>query len=144
MENNKEPITINGEPVYEPEISVETTNKHYDGMDYGNGIDYGDGTPQSQQYPPYPPQNRPKKEENGLISMICGILGLLFMGLFPFSPALGIAAVVLANKSTNPEEESYKKVGKITGIISIVMSVLLLLFFGAIILIAALAAGSTY
>ena len=49
MENNKEPIIINGEPVYEPEISVETTNKHYDGMDYGNGIDYGDGTPQSQQ-----------------------------------------------------------------------------------------------
>ena len=131
---HKEPIIINGEPVYEPEISVETTNKHYDGMDYGNGMDYGDGAP----------QYRPKKEENGLISMICGILGLLFMGLFPFSPALGIAAVVLANKSTNPEEESYKKVGKITGIISIVMSVLLLLLFGAIILIAALAAGSTY
>ena len=140
----KEPIIINGEPVYEPEISVETTNKHYDGMDYGNGMDYGDDKSQFQQYPPYPPQNRPKKEENGLISMICGILGLLFMGLFPFSPALGIAAVVLANKSTNPEEESYKKVGKITGIISIIMSVLLLLLFGAIILIAALAAGSTY
>ena len=136
---HKEPIIINGE-----EISVETTNKHYDGMDYRNGMDYGDDAPQYQQYPPYPPQYRPKKEENGLISMICGILGLLFMGLFPFSPALGIAAVVLANKSTNPEEESYKKVGKITGIISIIMSVLLLLLFGAIILIAALAAGSTY
>lgn len=151
MENNREPIIINGEPVYntddytsqqdrptqqmddQPRTNpyknpYENVNIDYQNMDYGN-MDY------DYRRPPQRPQ--PKGTEYGLISMICGILGILFMGLFPFSTALGIVAVVLANKSIDPQEESYKKVGKITGIISIVLSVLLILFFVGIIIFAA-------
>ena len=124
MENNNEPILINGEPAYE----TQQEPKHYERMEYYDGKNY------STTYPPR--QQKPKEEEYGLISMICGIIGLLFMGMFPFSTVLGIVAVIMANKSTSPEEESYKKVGKITGIISIVLSALLIILFIAIIAIA--------
>lgn len=146
MENNREPIIINGEPVYNTDDYASQPNRPTQQMDeqprtnpyrnpYENvNIDY-QNVDYDYRRPPQRPQ--PKGTEYGLISMICGILGILFMGLFPFSTALGIVAVVLANKSIDPQEESYKKVGKITGIISIVLSVLLLLFFVGIIIFAA-------
>lgn len=141
MSENEQTV-INGEPVYEE----QKTQNQTENMNYGY-MDYGDNPPQyenqqtyyGQQKPPYP---KKQQEEYGLISMICGIVGLIFMGLFPFSPALGIAAVILAKKSTDPKEASYKQIGNITGIISIVLSVLLILFFIGLIIIVAVAGAS--
>lgn len=65
---------------------------------------------------------KPVKNDYGLISMICGISGICFSGTFIISIVLGIVAIVLSNKATDPDEESYKKIGKITGIISIAIS----------------------
>lgn len=68
----------------------------------------------------------------GLASMICGIISILFGSLIIGIP-LGIAAIILANKSTNPKEKEYKTIGKITGIVGLSISALLTLFFTAII-----------
>lgn len=119
-------------------IQDVTDYETIDGMDYGPSQNNND----AYRSNPYPHQPAKKDSEYGLAAMICGILGIMFMGLFPISPGLGVAAVILANKSNNPKEEAYKTVGKITGIVSIVLSVLMLLVFIGIILLAAIAGSS--
>ena len=130
MENNNEPIMINGEPVYTNNNPIPPEEPKYEKIPEPS-LPYN-----VNSYP------KPKKNEYGLISMICGILGIMFMGLFPFSPGLGVAAVILANKSDDEEEATYKSVGKITGIISIILSAIGLLLFVGIIILAI--AESTY
>lgn len=130
MENNQEPMMINGEPVYPEKTPIQEQE------------------PIPEPSLPYSVDSyeRPKPAEKGsdygLASMICGILGLIFMGLFPISPGLGIAALILAGKATGEKDQSYKTVGKITGIISLVLSILLILLFVGIIIIAIVAEGS--
>ena len=130
MENNQEPMMINGEPVY-PETNPIQEQETIPEPSLPYSVDSYE-----------PPKPVEKGSDYGLAAMICGILGIMFMGLFPLSPGLGIAALVLAGKSTGEKDESYKTVGKITGIISIVLSVLMLLLFVGIVILAIVAGES--
>ncbi len=58
-------------------------------------------------------------KEYELVSMVCGILSLIIPF---FNIILGIIACVFSSKAKNPT--TYSKVGKITGVIGIILGVL--------------------
>ena len=72
-------------------------------------------------------KNNDKESGTALASMICGILSLTGVG----GLITAIIALVLSSKYTKSDStgsESYAKVGKITGIIAVVMNALAILF----------------
>ncbi len=74
-----------------------------------------------------PEGNKHKNEvdkEYELVSMVCGILSLIIPF---FNIILGIIACVFSSKAQNPT--SYSKVGKITGVIGIVLGAFWLVAF---------------
>ena len=63
----------------------------------------------------------------GKTSMILGILSIFLADTLILGLPLGIAALITANKSTNPEEENSKKIGRITAFIGIAISIIIIL-----------------
>mgnify|MGYP004689339431 CR=1 FL=1 len=63
-----------------------------------------------------------KEKENGLISLICGIASLVVPYL---NLVLAIIALVFARRC-NVDENNFAKAGKITGIIGLVLSILVI------------------
>ena len=126
----KEPIYINGEPVYDVDSYTQgkkpkkITNTPKQKLTNEIEFDYQDETNTIESDQEYEYDQTTQTPNYGKTSMILGILSIVFANSVIIPIVLGIIAINMANKSTNPSEENPKKIGKITGIIGIGLAIL--------------------
>lgn len=109
--------------------SAETLSTNYESQAVNGEIDYDY---EENNYKPSPIIKTSNSQsatgrKYGTISMVCGIISLFGIESIIFSIIFGITAIKLAKQTTDPKEMSYAKIGRITGILAIALSILILI-----------------
>lgn len=147
---DKQPVYINGEPVYDLDHYTpgqkrhKTTTKNltkkptvkYAASENSLSSKIDKALPKFQnidelkrefEQTPETNTNTNQNTNFGKTSMILGILSIFFSDTLILGIPLGVAALITANKSTKAEEENSKKIGRITAVIGIAISIIIIL-----------------
>ena len=147
---DKQPVYINGEPVYDLDHYTpgqkrrKATTKNltkkptvkYAASENALSSKIDKALPKFQNIDELKKEFEQMSETNtntnqntnfGKTSMILGILSIFLADTMILGLPLGVAALITANKSTNPEEENSKKIGRITAFTGIAISIIIIL-----------------